>query len=190
MMETATVVERYQNDFVTLGVHKVAHLDEPLMNHLIRTYEILCRMSCEEQVCLAGLFHGCYGTQGLHTDEIGDIPETQRQIVRNCAGTQVESLVYHFSVMSYESLSKSFRNLLKADGIPALKDRRSGEAITVTREYFEKLLTLKLADVLAHAPTHKNHTCTNIPAQYGAFWEMVAEYFGGNKIRVWNEIVS
>lgn len=181
-----TVVEYHRPNLVRLGAHKVAHLDEPLMNHLARTYRILRDMGCEPSVCLAGLFHGSYGTEGLHTDEIGDIPETRRAIVRESVGNEVERLVYHFSIMSYESLSKSFRNLLKPGGEPDLRDRRSGEPIPMSRDHFHGLLALKLADVLAHTPTQSHHSCLNLPEEYGMFWEMVADYLGDDYLAVWN----
>lgn len=180
-------LEYNYNNFCKLGLHKVAHLDEPLANHLVRTAQILIAMGASENLCVAGIYHGSYGTQGSHMDEIGDIPETQREILREIVGHQVEQVVYHFSVMSYDSLSKSFRNILKPEGFPELMDRRDGSLITVSRVYFTDLLTLKLADVIAHAPNQVKHTCVNIPEKYGFYWGMVAEYLGDNCLNIWNK---
>ena len=186
----AKLIAQYQPQLVRLGAHKVAHLDEPLMNHLIRTYHLLREMECDETICLSGLFHGAYGTQGLHTDEIGDIPTSQREIVKSSIGENAEQLVYHFSIMSYESLSKSFRNILKPEGQPCLKDRRNGQALNVSLSHFQALLALELADVLAHTPTQKYHTCLNLPAEYGMFWEIVAEYLGKKYMSIWNKTIN
>lgn len=182
-------LEYNDNNFRKLGIHKVAHLDEPLANHLVRTGQILIAMGASENLCLAGIFHGSYGTQGFHMDEIGDIPESQREILRDIIGHQAEQLVYHFSVMSYQSLSKSFRKILHPDGWPELKDRRDGSPISISRVYFTDLLTLKLADVIAHTPNQVKHTCLNIPEKYGYFWGMVAEYLGDNVLNIWNKMV-
>ena len=51
---------------VGLGATRVAHRDGTLLDHLEHTYRILQRLRCPDHVCLAGLFHGAYGTQALH----------------------------------------------------------------------------------------------------------------------------
>ena len=190
-METLTdITTRYADRFETLGIHKVAHLDKPLTHHMYDTYSILRQMKQPEAVCLAGLFHGAYGTQGFHTDEIDNIPNDRRDLVRGMTSPQTEQLIYEFSVMTYDSLSKSFRNVLKPNGQPELKDRTNGQLMPMSREHFEQVLVMKLADVLAHLPEQTSHTCVNLPEAHAAFWELVADYLGDDCLSVWNDMLN
>ncbi|MCP6536490.1 hypothetical protein NL488_28735, partial [Klebsiella pneumoniae] len=68
--------------------------------------------------------------------------------------------------------------------------RRNGQALNVSLSHFQALLALKLADVLAHTPTQKYHTCLNLPAEYGMFWEIVAEYLGKKYMSIWNKTIN
>ncbi|MEZ8076484.1 DUF6817 domain-containing protein [Vibrio sp. FF112] len=191
MMETLTdITLQYANSFQQLGIHKVAHLDKPLTHHMFDTYSILRRMRRPQYVCLAGLFHGSYGTQGFHTDEINCIPEARRGLVRNIAGERSEQLIYEFSVMTYESLSKSFRNVLKRGGQPELVDRTNGKIMPMSVKQFEEVLVMKLADVLAHLPEQSSHTCVNLAEEHAAFWEVVADHLGEDCLSIWNDMLS
>ncbi|MFD2118221.1 DUF6817 domain-containing protein [Streptomyces cirratus] len=59
--------EHYRDDLVQLGLHKVAHQDETLLDHMFRACAILQDMKAGDHVCMAGLFHGVYGTEGSTT---------------------------------------------------------------------------------------------------------------------------
>ncbi|MFJ6721769.1 MULTISPECIES: DUF6817 domain-containing protein [unclassified Streptomyces] len=179
--------EQYRDDLVRLGLHKVAHQDETLLDHMFRACAILRDMKAGDHVCLAGLFHGVYGTEGLHNDNVESIPQDKRVEVRAVVGPRVEEMIYRFSVMNYASLGKSFRNIMRPKGQPALKDRRTGEDIPLDREQFEDLLRLKLGDVLAHMPQQVGHSHLNLPAEYAGFWQIAAEYLGQDAVDTWNK---
>jgi hypothetical protein len=179
-------MEAYRGALEQLGLHKGAHQDVTLVEHMFRACTILQDMKAGEQVCLAGLFHGAYGTEGLHNDDVDSIPEARRVEVREIVGPEVEKMIFTFSVMSYASLGKSFRRMMRPDGTPELKDRRTGEVIALSREEASDILRMKLGDVLAHMPPQVGHTLVDLPTEYAGFWKMVAEYFGPDTIETWN----
>lgn len=183
-------VEAYQSGLVQLGLHKVAHQDVTLVEHMVRACTILQDMKAKEYICLAGLFHGAYGTEGLHDDNVDSIPEEKRVEVRGIVGPEVEQMIYNFSVMSYASLGKSFRRIMRPSGTPELKDRRTGEVIPLDREQFLDILRMKLGDVLAHMPPQVGHTLVDLPTEYAGFWKMTAEYFGPDAIQTWNKFTG
>lgn len=182
--------EKYRSDLLRLGTHKVAHQDQTLLEHMIRVSDILQDMKAEEHVCLAGLFHGVYGTEGLHNDDVEAIPEAKRTEVRAVVGPRIEQMIFNFSVMNYASMGKSLRNLMRPNGRPEMKDRRNGADIPLDRDGFEDLLRLKLGDVLAHLPTQVGHSQLNLPAEYGSFWKLAAEYLGPEAIETWNKFME
>ncbi len=185
-----TAIETYTDALIGLGAHKVAHQDETLIEHLHHTYDILQRMRSAEHVCLAGLFHGVYGTQALHAEKVEALPEGLREQVSMLIGEEAEQLVFGFSVMSYDSLGRSLRNVLRPSGLPDLRDRRTGVSIPMSRERFDDLLQLKLGDVLAHLPIQQAHSQLDLPAEYESFWLIVAEYLGPNAVATWNDIIG
>jgi hypothetical protein len=182
--------EAYRDDLVRLGLHKVAHQDVTLIDHMFQVCSILQDMKAKEHICLAGLFHGAYGTEGLHNDDVESIPESKRVEVSSAVGPEVEQTIFNFSVMSYASLGKSFRKVMRPKGMPELKDRRTGEDIPLDREQFLDLLRMKLGDVLAHLPPQVGHTVLDLPTEYADFWKMAAEYLGPDAINTWNKVAG
>jgi hypothetical protein len=182
--------EAYRSGLIQLGLHKVAHQDVTLVEHMFRACAILQDMKAKDHVCLAGLFHGAYGTEGLHNDNVDSIPDQRRVQVREIVGPEVEQMIYTFSVMSYASLGKSFRKIMRPGGTPELKDRRTGEDIPLDREQFLDILRMKLGDVLAHMPPQANHTLVDLPREYAGFWKMAAEYLGPDTINTWNKFTG
>lgn len=181
--------ERWHDALVELGAHKVAHADEPLIGHLKHTCSLLQRMRCEPHVCVAGLFHGVYGTQALHSESMDIVPEARREQVAALIGGRSERLVYCFSAMRYESVGRSLRNVLRG-GDPDLRSRLDDGALPVDRGEFDDLLRLKLGDVLAHVPARIHWSALDLPAEYGAFWQLVAEHLGPDCVRVWNGVMG
>lgn len=45
-------VETYRDDLVRLGMHKVAHQDVTLVDHMFRACEILQDMKAAENICM------------------------------------------------------------------------------------------------------------------------------------------
>ncbi|MBT0772975.1 hypothetical protein KIH74_28790 [Kineosporia sp. J2-2] len=161
-----------------------------LVDHMFRACAILQDMEAKDEICLAGLFHGAYGTEGLHNDNVEAIPDTRRAEVRTIVGPDVEKMIYTFSVMSYMSLGKSFRRVMRPGGTPQLRDRRTGLEIPLDREQFLDILRMKLGDVLAHMPPQAGHTLVDLPTEYAGFWKVAAEYFGPATVSTWNKFTG
>jgi hypothetical protein len=179
--------ERYRGDLVRLGLHKAAHQDVTLIDHMIRACAILQDMKAKEHICLAGLFHGAYGTEGLHNDNVDAIPKERRAEVREIVGPEVEQVIFNFSVMSYASLGKSFRKVIRPNGRPELKDRRTGADIPLDRDAYLDILQMKLGDVLAHMPEQIGHSLVDVPTEHAGFWKMAAEYLGPDALDTWHK---
>lgn len=182
--------EQYRQQLMRLGMHKVAHQDVTLMDHMFRACAILQDMKAKEHICLAGLFHGAYGTEGLHNDNVDSIPDQKRTEVRAAVGPEVEQIIFNFSVMSYASLGRSFRRVMRPNGLPEIKDRRTGEDIPMDREAFLDLLRMKLGDVLAHLPPQVGHSLVDVTTEYASFWKVAAEYLGPDAVRTWNKFTG
>jgi uncharacterized protein DUF6817 len=179
--------EAYRGDLERLGLHKVAHQDVTLVDHMIRACTILQDMKAKDHICLAGLFHGAYGTEGLHNDNVESIPDSRRDEVRAIVGPEVERVIFTFSVMSYASLGKSFRNVIRPNGKPELKDRRTGADIPLSQGEYLDILSMKLGDVLAHMPEQVGHALVDVTAEYAGFWEMAAEHLGPEALNTWTK---
>lgn len=139
---------------------------------------------------LAGLCHGIYGTHALQGTLVFDLTEGRRAEVRELIGSPAERLVYAFSVMTYESLGKSYRNMLRPGGRPQLWNRQTDTPIEITPEEFTDLLWLKFADLLAHVPQLAPDTRDEVLADYGPFWQMVAEDLGPEALAEWERVVD
>ena len=182
--------QEYRGQLMQLGLHKAAHLEVTLMDHMFRACSILQDMKAKDEICLAALFHGSYGSEGLHSDDAEAIPDVRRKEVREIVGEDVERTIFIFSVMTYASLGKSFRKLMRPNGQPELVDRRTGETIPVSREYFTDILTLKLGDVLAHLPPQIGHSVSDVTTEHAGFWETAAEYLGPDALKTWNKVTE
>lgn len=183
-------MDYYRNALIEFGAHKIAHRDEKMIDHLEQTYSILNQMNCPAHVCLAGLFHGVYGTQALHAEKAESMAEGLREKVAEIIGDQAERLVFTFSILNYDSLGKSFRSMLKPNGEPELKDRRTGQPIPMSRAEFDDLLKLKLGDFLAHIPRQRTQSFLDPSEEYKAFWEIAAEYLGDDCVKMWNSVAA
>lgn len=183
-------LEALKGALTELGATKVAHLDGDLLTHMVNVYNNLDRLGCPEHVRLAGLFHGLYGTHALNASEVFVLPEGKREQVRSLIGEAAERLLYNFCVMTYESLGKSLRLVLKPTGKPDLWDRCTGQRLDVTREDFHDVLWVKLADVLAHMTQLSHETKVMATADYGPFWRVVAEHLGPSAVAGWNQVLG
>jgi hypothetical protein len=171
-----------------LGTTKVAHLDGDLLEHMTNVYRSLGRMGRPEHVMLAGLFHGIYGTHALQGTQVFALSDDRRDEVRALIGERAERIVYGFCVMTYESLGKSVRNMMRPGGTPELHNRRTDSPLEVTAEEFTDILWLKFADLLAHVPQLPPETRDAVSADFGPFWRMVAEDLGPAAVAEWNTV--
>jgi hypothetical protein len=170
------------------GTTNVAHMNGDLLQHMTNVYRGLERMGRPPHVMVAGLFHGIYGTHALREMEVFDLPDHRREQVRELIGERAERLVYAFCVMTYESLGKSVRNMMRPGGRPALWNRHTNSLMEIPPEEFNEILWVKLADLLAHVPQLPPDIRDEVIADYGPFWEMVAEDLGPEALVEWRQI--
>jgi hypothetical protein len=163
-------------------------MDGDLLQHMTNVYWSLERMGRPEHVALAGLFHGIYGTHALQGTQVFDLPDHRREEVRGLIGDRAEQLVYSFCVMTYDSLGKSVRNMMRPGGRPELWNRHTDSPLEITPEEFTDLLWLKFADLLAHVPQLPPDTRDAVIADYGPFWQMVAEDLGPEALAEWHQV--
>jgi hypothetical protein len=185
--------ERYRDALMQLGLHKASHQDGTLLDHMFRACGILQDMRAEDDLCLAMLFHGVYGSEARHGEDTCDIPDDKRATVRAIVGSRVEQLIFNFSVMSYSSLGNSFRRVMRPNGQPELKDWRTGGDITLDRNGFEELLRMKLGDVLAHMPRTvkvNEFEQSSSPVRHAEFWKLAAEHLGPDAVNTWDKFTD
>ena len=182
--------QAYRGSLEELGMHKASHQEVTMLDHMYRVCAIITDMKADDSLRLAALFHGAYGSDGLHSDDVESIPAAKREQVRAIVGEKVEQTIFNFSVMTYASISQSFRAVIRPNGKPQLKDRRDGTDLDVDREGFLDLLTLKLSDVLGHLPPQVGNTLIDVPAEHGEFWTMVADYLGDDALNTWTKVTE
>jgi hypothetical protein len=133
---------------VAAGAACTPQPESAILPDLVQTYEILRGWQCSDAVCLAGLFHGVYGTTASPEPLL---PLRQRQRVREVIGEQAEELVYACCAASDESLLQA---LLHGD--PGLVEDRFRQApLRLDAESLTALATLQLAHRRAMHSRHR-----------------------------------
>lgn len=71
----------------------IAHVNGDFFSHLQGTANLLDRWGNAEYVCLAGLCHAVYGTQGFTQ---GILEHDERQVLREVVGREAEEVAYFY----------------------------------------------------------------------------------------------
>lgn len=122
---------------------QVQHSSCSLKQHLIATCNILERWDLPEDVCRAGLFHSIYGTETFRGVEIKD-----RDKIKSVIGEVAEQCVYWFCCLERDSLLKNLPDSKEA----SIKDRFTGEKISLTREQCSAMFQILAANFLEQGP--------------------------------------
>jgi hypothetical protein len=128
------------------------------LDHLSGTEAQLREWGCDDAICLAGLYHSVYGTEGFQgfTLSVAD-----RGVVRGVIGERAEAVAYFNCVMDRESLDRmtvehQHRGAAPTEP-PALPLRArpnpelgldGSESFSLSAEQFSDLITVHLADHL------------------------------------------
>jgi len=75
----------------TLGAGNFVHVAGTLAPHLRRTAALLARWGNREALCLAGLYHAVYGTDGIHGALVA---HERRSVIAGAIGVEAEAIVY------------------------------------------------------------------------------------------------
>jgi hypothetical protein len=121
------------------------HTDRGLLDHLLGTRQLLVEWEARPALCDAGLFHSVYGTDSY---ELKAIPLTMRHEVQQLIGDEAETLAWLFCMMRRETL---FPNL-EQEGEFKVQHRLTDEWLPLTKEQFQDLWTLTLANSMEAFP--------------------------------------
>ena len=77
-----------------LGAKGIAHWNGDLEAHLVGTYDLLRAWGNSDDVCMAGLYHAVYGTDGFPM-QLVELPDRPR--IASIIGDQAEELVYLYA---------------------------------------------------------------------------------------------
>lgn len=113
-----------------------------MLPDLVHTYELLRSYECSDEVCLAGLFHGVYGTAQA-PDPL--LRLSARERVRAAIGEQAEALVYACCAVD----APSFERALKQGDPSLVASRWRPVPPAIDRLALERMATLILAYRLA-----------------------------------------
>jgi Domain of unknown function (DUF6817) len=86
-----------------------SHSGATLFNHLLGTYGILKSWGCDDDLCVAGLFHAIYGTPAYHD---GLLAESRRGELIDVIGARAEEIVHEFSRTNWHDVFARGHNAL------------------------------------------------------------------------------
>lgn len=169
-----------QEFLIKLGTNDVAHTGSVFMSHLTGVYDYLERWDCPEHVMLAGLFHSIYGSEAFTRFSI---ELSRREELRSVIGDAAERIVYIFSAVTWPS----FQAAVMTNNVRHLRDRFSNTPLIVTRQEFDDLLWVHLANVLEQedrldGKQQQRH------ADRKRLWQIVAQRLGRKAIDAWEEV--
>lgn len=147
------------------GASEIEHVVESFLGHLISTYDILKKWGCKEDVCVGGLLHSIYGTEGF----IGLLPIGYRDVVREMAGEYAEYLAFLNCCLDRDSLDL---NLNKEDSY-WIRNRFCDTTINISKEELLDIYYIQVADLYS-----KNKTSKQLQ-EYKRPYIKMAEVLGG-----------
>ncbi len=140
----------------SIECHLVSHSKRTLLDHLVGTHNLLQSWGASESLCLAGLFHSVYGTEGFHATLAG-IPD--RKIIINIIGKDAESLAWLFGIRTNQSFWEQIRVLTRQPDVSAFTfaNRLTGQPVPCTKDELLHVINIVLAnaiDQVQHIPQH------------------------------------
>jgi hypothetical protein len=117
----------------------VPHLSGCLLDHLKRTEDLLVDWGASDMVCLAGLCHAAYGTDGLAMALLG---LDSRPEVAETVGADVEELVYLYASCDRKFLYPQ----MGLDDRISFRDRFTGQVFPLSEERLRQFVDLTLAN--------------------------------------------
>src|SRR5262245_35704421 len=115
---------RELTDFLTpLGIEQIAHTQKHYLAHLISGFNLMPRGGCDEELCVAGLFHSIYGTEKFQGFKL--TLDRRAELVQ-LIGRRAERLAYWNCLMDRSSLDEL---LTQPDGDFPLRNRETGEVM-------------------------------------------------------------
>jgi hypothetical protein len=138
---------RELTDFLLgLGTETVSHSGKNYLAHVIGVYRLMQAQDCDEDLCRAGLFHSIYGTQLFQRFKL---PLQRRFEVRGLIGERAERLAYINCAMDRATFDLAVEG---SSGPYVIRDRLTGEELTLSEREFDDLCRVHLYDWLEQVP--------------------------------------
>lgn len=129
------------------GAERLGHAGgRTLLDHLVGTYEIVCRWKQPPVLQHAALVHSVYGTE-IYAQRL--LPLSRRDEVVQIAGDQAERLAYLFCVTPRDLLFAGTH--LWARNLRRVGDREADDQPPATRAELDRLLLLHMANMAEQA---------------------------------------
>lgn len=128
------------------NAEQIEHPGGTLYSHLVRVHGRLDALGADEDVCLAGLMHAVYGTDGFRLPLVG---LDDRKIVVDLIGATAEALVYCYAACDR---AKTWTPMLVQDR--RIWDRFTGADRVLTSDLLRNFVDLTIInemDVAEHA---------------------------------------
>jgi hypothetical protein len=142
----------------------VPHLHGTLLDHLLGTERLLRRWGCREELCLAGLCHAAYGTDGFAPHLV---PWRRRHVLAaalGATGPAVEAIVYFYASCDRSVLYPQ----LAAAGPVIFRDRFLDVTVAASEVQLRDFVDLTLANELEIATDGGVSTGSVLPDWIGA----------------------
>jgi hypothetical protein len=118
---------------------RVEHLRGTLLEHLVRTEDLLRLWGASDELARAGLCHAIYGTDGF---PVALLPLGSRNLVIDAVGPDTEAIVYLYASCNRGS---TYPNLVEG-GSHRFADRFDGEVVEPTLSQLQNFVDLSLAN--------------------------------------------
>jgi hypothetical protein len=119
----------------------VVHVGGTLLDHLVGTEELLRSWGCGEDLCLAGLCHAAYGTDGFGASLVS---WTTRHVLFDAVGGDVEAIVYLYASCDRAAVYPRLAGV----GPVVFRDRFTDSTFDVSASEIRDFVDLTLANEL------------------------------------------
>ncbi len=140
----------------TMGAGKFAHLNGSLASHLKETESLLRSWGASEFVCVAGLYHAAYGTDGYNPSLAG---LNSRPRIANLVGVEAEELAYLYGACN----RAVFYPRIGSESQLLFADRFQSSEYAISLDQLKNLCELILANELEIASKNAEFKATYGP---------------------------
>ncbi len=163
------------------GAGTVPHLRGNLLDHLVRTEQLLERWGASAELCLAGLCHAAYGTDGFEAALFG---LDERGVLSTAVGSDVEGIVYFYAACDRAFLYPQ----IGAVGASTFRDRFTGARSTPSEVQFLTFVDLTLANEADIATS--GHTSKDVPTWFASMVDQFGSAASGSVAEACRHLVA
>lgn len=153
MTDRSVVGERLR----ALGASVFAHVNGTLEPHLRGTERLLRRWGNREAVCIAGLYHAVYGTDGITGRLVG---LDARAAIAAVIGTEAERLTYVYGACDRERFHPRIGTPLQNRFVDRFTKSECAITDAVLRDFCEITVANELELALGNADFRRRHSKT------------------------------